>query len=143
MGPVLSLLVSGYTQTDSVITLKRVNYTERPHMLSRKSTKTVDWRRGRADIMTAHGAAERNSIILQFGPFLWPARRPETRYRTTCEIRHVDGSRRDLKSVLFSCYYRTQCIRDLRLCDYAIIYTVSQKKQNTKLFPNPHNFTKY
>ena len=140
MGPVLSLLVSGYTQTDSVITLKRVNYTERPHMLSRKSTKTVDWRRGRADIMTAHGAAERNSIILQFGPFLWLARRPGTRYRTTCEIRHVDGSRRDLKSVLFSCYYRTQCIRDLRLCDYL---HCESKKQNTKLFPNPHNFTKY
>ena len=37
------------------------------------------------------------------GPFLWPARRPATRYQTTCEIRHArsfDGFRRDLKTFL-------------------------------------------
>ena len=36
------------------------------------------------------------------GPFLWPARRPGTRYQTTCEIRHVPLTvfRRDLKTSL-------------------------------------------
>jgi len=29
---------------------------------------------------------DRCSVV---GPFLWPARRPGTRYQTTCEIRHV------------------------------------------------------
>ena len=29
------------------------------------------------------------SLMHNFGPFLWPALRPGTRYQTTCEIRYV------------------------------------------------------
>jgi len=49
--------------------------------------------------------AVRCSVV---GPFLWPTRRPGTRYQTTFEIRRVtrsvDSFRRDLKTLLFSFY---------------------------------------
>ena len=51
------------------------------------------------------------------GPFLWPARRPATRYPTTCEIRHArsfDGFRRDLKTFLVLLAYTAH----QRLCDF-------------------------
>ena len=55
------------------------------------------------------------------GPFLCPARRPATRYQTTCEIsraRSFNSFRQDLKTFLFSFYQLTQRIRCFAVMRY-------------------------
>ena len=50
--------------------------------------------------------------------YLWPARRPGTRYQTTCEIRHVPFSVfcQDLKTLLSRFTSVHSALEALRLC---------------------------